>query len=85
MSLVVFEEYTIAAAASVLNLTPAAAKSRMHRARLRPVTTRHTHLKIRPCETTLAYSRADRYELARRQMPDGAVDPLAWHRLSVWD
>lgn len=35
VSLVVFEEYTIAAAASVLNLTPAAAKSRMHRARQR--------------------------------------------------
>lgn len=54
-------EYTTAAAASVLNLTPAAAKSRMHRARLRPVTTRHPHLEIRPCETTLAHSRADRY------------------------
>ncbi|MFC8524866.1 MULTISPECIES: RNA polymerase sigma factor [Micrococcaceae] len=35
MSLIVFEEQTIAAAAAVLNLTPAAAKSRMHRARLR--------------------------------------------------
>jgi RNA polymerase sigma factor (sigma-70 family) len=35
VSLVVFEEYTIAAAASVLNLSPAAAKSRMHRARQR--------------------------------------------------
>ena len=35
VSLVVFEEYTIAAAAAVLNLTPAAAKSRMHRARER--------------------------------------------------
>ena len=35
VSLVVFEEHTIAAAASVLNLTPAAAKSRMHRARQR--------------------------------------------------
>lgn len=35
VSLVVFEEYTIAAAAAVLNLTPAAAKSRMHRARQR--------------------------------------------------
>lgn len=35
VSLVVFEEHTIAAAAAVLNLTPAAAKSRMHRARQR--------------------------------------------------
>lgn len=35
VSLVVFEEYTIAAAAAVLDLTPAAAKSRMHRARQR--------------------------------------------------
>lgn len=35
VSLVVFEEYTVAAAAAVLNLTPAAAKSRMHRARQR--------------------------------------------------
>ncbi|MBT2534523.1 RNA polymerase sigma factor [Arthrobacter sp. ISL-48] len=35
VSLVVFEEHTIAAAAVVLNLTPAAAKSRMHRARQR--------------------------------------------------
>lgn len=35
VSLVVFEEYTIAAAAAVLNLTPAAAKSRMYRARER--------------------------------------------------
>lgn len=35
VSLVVFEEYTIAAAAAVLGLTPAAAKSRLHRARQR--------------------------------------------------
>lgn len=35
VSLVVFEEHTIAAAAAVLSLTPAAAKSRMHRARQR--------------------------------------------------
>lgn len=35
VSLVVFEEYPIAAAAAILNLTPAAAKSRMHRARQR--------------------------------------------------
>lgn len=35
VSLVVFEDYTLAAAAAVLNLTPAAAKSRMHRARQR--------------------------------------------------
>lgn len=35
VTLVVFEEHTIAAAAAVLNLTPAAAKSRMHRARQR--------------------------------------------------
>ncbi|MFJ5694135.1 RNA polymerase sigma factor [Arthrobacter sp. NPDC093125] len=35
VSLVVFEEYTIAAAAAVLNLTPGAAKTRMHRARQR--------------------------------------------------
>lgn len=35
VSLIVFEEHTIAAAAAVLNLTPAAAKSRMHRARQR--------------------------------------------------
>jgi RNA polymerase sigma factor (sigma-70 family) len=35
VSLVVFEQYTIAAAARVLNLTPGAAKTRMHRARQR--------------------------------------------------
>lgn len=35
VSLIVFEEYSIAAAAAVLELTPAAAKSRMHRARQR--------------------------------------------------
>jgi RNA polymerase sigma-70 factor (ECF subfamily) len=35
VSLVVFEERTIAAAAVVLGLTPAAAKSRMHRAKQR--------------------------------------------------
>ncbi|SDM04493.1 Sigma-70, region 4 [Arthrobacter sp. ok362] len=35
MSLVVFEEYSIAAAAAVLRLTPGAAKTRMHRARQR--------------------------------------------------
>ena len=35
VSLVVFEEHTVSAAAAVLNLTPAAAKSRMHRARQR--------------------------------------------------
>lgn len=35
VSLVVFDEYTIAAAAAVLNLSPGAAKTRMHRARQR--------------------------------------------------
>lgn len=35
VSLVVFEQYTIAAAATILNLTPSAAKTRMHRARQR--------------------------------------------------
>ncbi|WP_240629663.1 sigma factor-like helix-turn-helix DNA-binding protein [Specibacter cremeus] len=35
MALVIFEGYTIAAAATVLGLTQAAAKTRMHRARLR--------------------------------------------------
>lgn len=35
VSLVVFEDYTVAAAAALLNLTPAAAKTRMHRARQR--------------------------------------------------
>ncbi|WP_461163943.1 RNA polymerase sigma factor [Arthrobacter sp. R4-81] len=35
VSLVVFEDYTLAAAAAVLNLTPGAAKTRMHRARQR--------------------------------------------------
>lgn len=35
VTLVVFEEHTIVAAAAVLNLTPAAAKSRIHRARQR--------------------------------------------------
>lgn len=35
VSLVVFEEYSIAAAAAVLNLTSGAAKTRMHRARQR--------------------------------------------------
>jgi len=35
VSLIVFEEHTIAAAAAVLNLTPAAAKSRLHQARQR--------------------------------------------------
>ncbi len=35
VSLVVFEGYTIAAAAATLELTPEAAKSRMHRARHR--------------------------------------------------
>jgi RNA polymerase sigma-70 factor (ECF subfamily) len=35
VTLVIFEEHTIAAAAAVLGLTPAAAKSRMHRARQR--------------------------------------------------
>ena len=35
MSLIVFEEQTVAAAAAVLKLTPAAAKSRLHRARQR--------------------------------------------------
>lgn len=35
VSLVIFEEYTIAAAAAVLKLTPGAAKTRMHRARQR--------------------------------------------------
>ncbi len=35
VSLIVFEDHTIAAAAAVLGLTPAAAKSRMHRARQR--------------------------------------------------
>jgi len=35
LSLVVFEDHTLAAAATVLNLTPGAAKTRMHRARQR--------------------------------------------------
>jgi len=35
VSLVVFEDYPLAAAAAVLNLTPGAAKTRMHRARQR--------------------------------------------------
>lgn len=35
LSLVVFEDHTLAAAAAVLNLTPGAAKARMHRARQR--------------------------------------------------
>ena len=35
VSLVVFEEFTIAAAAAVLELTPGSAKTRMHRARQR--------------------------------------------------
>lgn len=35
VSLVVFEGYTLAAAAAVLNLTPGAAKTRMHPARQR--------------------------------------------------
>ena len=35
VSLIVFEEHTITAAAAVLGLTPAAAKSRIHRARQR--------------------------------------------------
>jgi len=35
VSLVVFEDYSLAAAAAVLNLTPGAAKTRMHRARQR--------------------------------------------------
>jgi RNA polymerase sigma factor (sigma-70 family) len=35
VSLVVFEEFTIAAAAAVLGLTPGSAKTRMHRARQR--------------------------------------------------
>ena len=34
-SLVAFEGYTVAAAAELLRLTPSAAKSRMHRARLK--------------------------------------------------
>lgn len=35
VSLVVFEEYTLAAAASALKISPAAAKTRIHRARQR--------------------------------------------------
>jgi RNA polymerase sigma factor (sigma-70 family) len=35
VSLVVFEDYTISAAAAVLNLTPGSAKTRLHRARQR--------------------------------------------------
>jgi RNA polymerase sigma factor (sigma-70 family) len=35
VSLVVFEDYSLAAAAAMLNLTPGAAKTRMHRARQR--------------------------------------------------
>lgn len=35
VSLIVFERYSLAAAAAVLNLSPSAAKSRMHRARQR--------------------------------------------------
>jgi DNA-directed RNA polymerase specialized sigma24 family protein len=48
VSLVVFEEYTIAAAAAVLNLTPAAAKSRMHRARQRMKTAINAALQPSP-------------------------------------
>lgn len=48
VSLVVFEEYTIAAAAAVLNLTPAAAKSRMHRARQRMKTAINAGLQPSP-------------------------------------
>ncbi|POH58489.1 sigma-70 family RNA polymerase sigma factor [Cryobacterium zongtaii] len=35
VSLVVFEDYSLAAAAAILNITPGAAKTRMHRARRR--------------------------------------------------
>jgi RNA polymerase sigma factor (sigma-70 family) len=35
VSLVIFEDYTLTAAAAVLNVTPGAAKTRMHRARQR--------------------------------------------------
>jgi RNA polymerase sigma factor (sigma-70 family) len=48
VSLVVFEEYTVAAAAAVLNLTPAAAKSRMHRARQRMKTAINAALQPSP-------------------------------------
>lgn len=48
VSLVVFEEYTITAAAAVLNLTPAAAKSRMHRARQRMKTAINAALQPSP-------------------------------------
>jgi len=49
VSLVVFEEYTIAAAAAVLDLTPAAAKSRMHRARQRMKSAIHVDAATAPC------------------------------------
>jgi RNA polymerase sigma factor (sigma-70 family) len=48
VSLVVFEEYTLAAAAAVLDLTPAAAKSRMHRARQRMKTAINAALQPSP-------------------------------------
>ncbi|WP_138413545.1 RNA polymerase sigma factor [Sinomonas gamaensis] len=52
VTLVVFEEYTLAAAAAALNISPAAAKSRMHRARqhLRAALTR-AHPQMTPART----------------------------------
>lgn len=52
VSLVVFEDYSLAAAAAVLNLTPGAAKTRMHRARQR--------MKAAIAGTTIAESPAAR-------------------------
>jgi len=48
VSLTVFEDYSLAAAAEVLNLTPAAAKSRMHRARQRMKKAINGHAQAKP-------------------------------------
>ena len=48
VTLVVFEDHTIAAAAAVLDLTPAAAKSRMHRARQRLRAALEVHTSAKP-------------------------------------
>ncbi|GKV74505.1 RNA polymerase sigma factor [Pseudarthrobacter sp. NCCP-2145] len=48
VTLVVFEDHTIAAAAAVLDLTPAAAKSRMHRARQRLRAALEGHTSAKP-------------------------------------
>ncbi|BCW17504.1 hypothetical protein NtRootA9_02120 [Arthrobacter sp. NtRootA9] len=48
VSLIVFEDYSLAAAAEVLNLTPAATKSRMHRARQRMQKAIKGHVQANP-------------------------------------